>query len=99
MFMVSELKAGNRVVYPPQAPIYEEQVHRTDLRHIHGPIAPTVRVVEFGLVVAVTPVVDRYPISVELGPCGSISIGLPGSLVGRLQAKPPDQHYAKTCKA
>ena len=96
MVIVSELKAENRVADPLWSPVGEEQVQGTKLRQINRPVAPTIRVIGLGAVIAVAQVVDRDTISVDVNRCGSRNVSLPIAIVRRSEVKPLRQDNAET---
>jgi len=95
MLVVSKLKADDRVAGKGYAPVRQEKVGGLDLRKIDATIAPAIRVVGFGTIVAVAQIVNGDPISVHFSPGGSIAVGLPIALVRGLQGEPPCEHTTK----
>src|SRR5271167_3697849 len=98
MVVVSELEADDRMANILWSPRGEEKVCVTELRKVNRPVAPAIRVIGLGAVVAVTQIVDRDPIPVDLDRGGSSRVSLPITLVRRLQAEPPRQHNTEACE-
>ena len=93
---IAEIETHNGVAYPLDSPIDEEEISTTNIGKIERAVAPTIRVFGLGSIVAVSDIVQCYPVSRGLGPGSPGNICAPRSVVRRLQAQPPYQDHAKT---
>src|ERR1019366_5302107 len=98
MVVVTELETDNRMADILRPPSCEEKVRVPKLREINRPVAPAIRVIGFGAIVAVTQVVNRDTISVDFDRGCSISVGPPIPVVRRAYAEPPRQHDTEAGK-
>src|SRR6266481_9836473 len=92
---IGELKAGDGMRDPGRAPVVDREVDAGDLRDAHSARLPVRSVVSLGPVVAVAYVVQRYFVSLNVGPRFLGHVQLPVAIIGRRKRQPPDEHATK----
>src|SRR6266404_692984 len=92
---VSELEADNGVRDPGRAPVIDREIDAGDLRDVHDARLPMRGVVGLGPVVAVAHVVQRYFVTLNVGPPFLGHVRLPVTTVGRRKRQPPNEHAGK----
>src|SRR5271170_4894013 len=74
---IAKVEAHNRMTDPPNAPVDEEEINPAKLRQIVAPIAPAVRVVALGAVIAIANVMHLNLISIDIGPRSTRNVRTP----------------------